>query len=617
MIFYSFIPILRSVRPIVVLALMVLFACEVRAQLSYSPYPIIFIHGLDSDDRKWSETVSALESIFGARDEGCVFHAMLNVYGDMTALEGRDGVLGTIDDDVLCQGMMLTSGRSLYSVNFMNSWNENKSAPVLKPYQNLWFVGSRESQSNESSIVKQGYALKRCIDAVLKATGAKKVILVGHSMGGLCAREYLQRRVDGVPRWWIDPYSADGHKVAKLVTIGTPHWGSNTMSVTTEKKNEIATSLPSVSSEAVRDLRYSYNNDKAGLYVYGGVESDINTSVLLNGYHNADVDCNGATDDVVTGIGEGLDGSLPLPEDVSYTWITSLWTPTGDLVVDIDRQWIYTSTRTPFPVGLADTLLTNKMHTSEAGDSLSILRGLDEPGGSMIDHAYELNLNKQYRGTITNRTGFNASDTDVFVCKVKPSAIRSGKLIVRLQDLMPRTQGRRYLETFLLDSNYYVLRDTVSDSWRSETILTLDSAEVRKSGGIIYVAVIGSAKPSEWMAPYQLSARYEYTQTSAVEDGLQDESHFDFQSNLSIDGIYPNPAADLITVQVGGTPLNTLHFTLYNSLGAHVELHDGSRFRVAIDKLFVDVSDQPPGVYTLVVRAPDGRSVSAKVVIVR
>src|SRR4029450_1741660 len=50
------------------------------------------------------------------------------------------------------------------------------------------------------------------IDAILAATGARKVALVGHSMGGLVARAYLRR-----------------HGVAKvhcLVTIGTPHHGS-------------------------------------------------------------------------------------------------------------------------------------------------------------------------------------------------------------------------------------------------------------------------------------------------------------------------------------------------------------------------------------------------------
>jgi pimeloyl-ACP methyl ester carboxylesterase len=50
------------------------------------------------------------------------------------------------------------------------------------------------------------------IDRVCAATGAQRVVLVGHSMGGLVSRVYLRRH--GAAR------------VARLVTIGTPHHGS-------------------------------------------------------------------------------------------------------------------------------------------------------------------------------------------------------------------------------------------------------------------------------------------------------------------------------------------------------------------------------------------------------
>lgn len=50
------------------------------------------------------------------------------------------------------------------------------------------------------------------IDAVLADTGAERLILVGHSMGGLVARAYLQRFGEA--------------RVAALLTLGTPHQGS-------------------------------------------------------------------------------------------------------------------------------------------------------------------------------------------------------------------------------------------------------------------------------------------------------------------------------------------------------------------------------------------------------
>ena len=51
------------------------------------------------------------------------------------------------------------------------------------------------------------------------------------------------------------------HHVAKLLTIGTPHGGSN------------ASTFGLVGdgySEAVRDLRWSYSNGNAGVYLFGG-----------------------------------------------------------------------------------------------------------------------------------------------------------------------------------------------------------------------------------------------------------------------------------------------------------------------------------------------------------
>lgn len=54
--------------------------------------------------------------------------------------------------------------------------------------------------------------LARRIEEILAATGAERAILVGHSMGGLVSRAYLRRH--GAAR------------VAKLITLGSPHRGS-------------------------------------------------------------------------------------------------------------------------------------------------------------------------------------------------------------------------------------------------------------------------------------------------------------------------------------------------------------------------------------------------------
>jgi pimeloyl-ACP methyl ester carboxylesterase len=54
--------------------------------------------------------------------------------------------------------------------------------------------------------------LAQLVDSACHDTGAEKVVIVGHSMGGLVARDYLR--------------TYGGAKVARVVTIGTPHHGS-------------------------------------------------------------------------------------------------------------------------------------------------------------------------------------------------------------------------------------------------------------------------------------------------------------------------------------------------------------------------------------------------------
>ena len=50
------------------------------------------------------------------------------------------------------------------------------------------------------------------IDAIRAATGASRVAILGHSMGGIVARAYLRRY--------------GGEKVSTVITLGTPHHGS-------------------------------------------------------------------------------------------------------------------------------------------------------------------------------------------------------------------------------------------------------------------------------------------------------------------------------------------------------------------------------------------------------
>jgi len=75
-----------------------------------------------------------------------------------------------------------------------------------------WTVATITLEPIYAAIDSYVEPLARRIDAVLKETGAGQLVLVGHSMGGLVARAYLQRFGDA--------------RVKRLITLGTPHQGS-------------------------------------------------------------------------------------------------------------------------------------------------------------------------------------------------------------------------------------------------------------------------------------------------------------------------------------------------------------------------------------------------------
>jgi triacylglycerol lipase len=75
-----------------------------------------------------------------------------------------------------------------------------------------WVVATINLEPVFASIDDYVGQVRQRIEDICVATGAGQVILVGHSMGGLVARAYL--RAHGTAR------------VAKLITLGTPHHGS-------------------------------------------------------------------------------------------------------------------------------------------------------------------------------------------------------------------------------------------------------------------------------------------------------------------------------------------------------------------------------------------------------
>ena len=320
------------------------------AQAQTGP-PVILVHGLTSSDEAWRASVVHLESLgFGTPYS---YHFDLNA---TTSTRAQDDVVGPAvapfweyataetarlrdagRPDSLALPFDPAAPRArpaarrgdaapLVVVNFETYYDHDAAT--------LWVHGTRgvsgHSESNCSAVAKQGYALGLVVADVLDWTGADRVVLLGHSMGGLAIREYLQRRTaDGAPRWWAEPGADGGHRVAAAVTYGTPHQGSNFVNF----------GLNCADTEATRDLRYSYlSTGEVAPYLYGGDED------IAAYWHNDDVDADGVEGGSVVGLNLGDptgtysydNPAIPLPTDVAYTYLYSH----ADAIVTAERQLV-------------------------------------------------------------------------------------------------------------------------------------------------------------------------------------------------------------------------------------------------------------------------------------
>ncbi len=457
-----------------------------QAQKCDCPYPIIFVHGWAGAETVWQDFANHLFLndivVKGGiliptetDNEGTVYYAHLNYNYNSTNMRGENNIEdypNYIDDDVIVHEQFFNApdilpDRCVYAVSFntkrtlvngqlvydgMSIWNDN----------NYIYSESGQSDSNESAAMKQGYALGKAIDKILQLTNKEKVILIGHSMGGIAIREYLQRSFDnGVTHpWWVNGH----HRVAKVVTVGTPHLGSNFGQVFGSTLTPEIINL-NINSEAVRDLRSSwtvsgegYSFTWPGLYLFGN--SDFYEYQIPENYHNQNVNCNwDPANDAVLGINEspaenpweGTTYSLfmPLPNDIKYTYYVSdklkdpLHLGRSDGIVLADKQWLYeekNGTKIPSPIlyhnnsyneyFLSDRIITSSVAahtyhtafytpfnpwnigkiTNETKDFFELIRTLDEPDFPYF--AYKISKGEWYSGMTQKRADIVADDSN-------------------------------------------------------------------------------------------------------------------------------------------------------------------------------------------------------------
>jgi len=325
--------------------------CEIIAITNFTeinnklPYPIIFIHGLESGSHTWTPYLNNL-----------IEKHSLGYGGDLKYCLNPDGVFTTSDfNEILLDFTSISplQEADLYTINF----NVDR----------LGNINDNNGLSNQSAIYKQGVAVQKAVDKVLELTGKEKVILVGHSMGGLAIRQYLQLR-----NWQND----GKHHVAKIFTIDSPHGGS------------IAATLNlggiDIRSEAVRDLRYDdFMSEYVGSFIDGGLEN-----LVVGLHYNSDVNINGIENDLITGINQ-----RSFPNDIEYA--CSIAELNDFIILDFveeERANLnnYIFYDPPFLPVIKPVFLIDGNHSSILSQFYGITQGIDETDDINIPTRLEL-----------------------------------------------------------------------------------------------------------------------------------------------------------------------------------------------------------------------------------
>lgn len=424
--------------------------------------------------------------------------------------------------------------------------------------------------SNQSAIAKQGAAVKVAVQRVMEVTGKDKVILVGHSMGGLASREYIQNSYN----WQSD----NKHHVAKLLTLGTPHGGSNA------SDNFLAFMTGTdVSSEAIRDLKTTYYySGEGGHFLFGGLEVQNSTSMNDNSYspdfYNSDINCNGIVGENIQGLNQKsidnlidfacvigritnafgsnvtTDGVVPEPSSNMNTYLTGLTYPA--------KLFYFNS---------GYDLIEN--HTELPGYPYQMMQGLDEPNFKEL--AYGIQTNKNYIGytTVQNPTG---ADNDYF----KFTVTNNVNAIVNVSSIVTSAMNGTILNS----------AGTAVGASQNNSGATISFTRTLAPGD--YYLKLTSTNPTNtnYTTPYQ----FNITTTLSADDTS-------FESFV----FYPNPVKDILYLD----NIALSKASVYSILGQLIET---KTFENATSNT-LDLSSLESGIY-LIVLENDSQQKTIKIV---
>lgn len=513
-------------------------SASARTFESKLPYPILFIHGLNSNSETWNATSNYFDAqysfTYGGRFDFCL-NADAN---NATTNKNFYPIAGA--DIALFEASVING--DYYYVNFDVKVDGSFGTDVL---------------SNQSAIAKQGIAVKKAIERVLQLTGKDKVILVGHSMGGLASREYLQNTAN----WQTD----GSHHVAKLLTVGTPHGGSNASDIGLGWFAGIDTR-----SEAIRDLKetYYYSGD-TGRFLFGGTEvsntNNMNEHSSDPDFYTIDVNCNGIIGDNIIGLNQ-----KPIDNLIDYSSVIGRITNwsgtniTSDGVVDEPQSrmnYYYPTLMYPTKIFLFNSGYdTLENHTELPGYYYQIMQGLDEP--NIKELAYGVQTNKNYIGytTIQETTG---ADNDYYKFTIT--------------DNVSANIGISTIVTSVMNATVLNSTGTPVGASQNNSGATLNFTRALTPG--TYFLKVTSTTPTN--TNYQTPYNFVITSTLTAS-----------ANNLNKAAIFPNPVIDFLNFE----NITISKATIYSVLGQELEI---KTFDGSLTSNTIDMSKYENGIYMI------------------
>lgn len=510
------------------------------------PYPIIFIHGLNSDSKVWDDMklfmTNTLNLTYGGRLDFC-----LNDNGSDTNTNKIVFSATSINADIHRYHNESLTTADFYTINFDVSQNG-------QPFTN----SSNDVHSNESAIVKQGIALKMAIAEILTITGRDKVILFGHSMGGLASREYLQNSSN---------WQSDGnHHIAKLITTGTPHGGYEGTAIVSSPLDPI-----DWQSEAYRDLRHSYFvSGNEGVYLYGGMESySVMNNNLFSDFYNVDVNCNGITNENIVGLNH-----KSLWNNVDYAYIIGDCTgcPTsfaGDGVVrdynaNFSNFYTFPSPKNEF---IYSAIATIEIHSDLPKQIIQNLQGLDEP--NKLGIGYGIKYDKNYKGYIyTQPVNGNSFDYDDY----KFSVTNSSQVNILINNI-----GHPNLMAKIFNNNGV----QIGSEYIGNTTTPINIQKVLPLGDYFLEVYAVAPSTTDIIYPY----------TFKLSNSSLSTDDFDLSTDIKI---FPNPTTSKVSFD--NSIYNFENVSVVNSLGQEVSK---TRFETFLSNQEIDLSSLPSGIYLI------------------